>query len=167
MNVKVYVCMASKLPRVVPIRARSGLVHDLGTQSKVFLPSSFTVLPPAPQFYKDMNLVLNPGWTEDEEDRKALLAFRGMEEELHIFDKTQGMVARYRDSIQILSCRDVSSRYDCQPMPSQGGSCSCKVPWHRLGVLIQMSLEAMIASRSELRSESVENKLSLRYDMMR
>ncbi|GMN68641.1 hypothetical protein TIFTF001_037694 [Ficus carica] len=32
MNVKVYVCMASKLPRVVPIRARSGLVHDLGTQ---------------------------------------------------------------------------------------------------------------------------------------
>ncbi|GMN58766.1 hypothetical protein TIFTF001_027866 [Ficus carica] len=24
--------MASKLPRVVPIRARSGLVHDLGTQ---------------------------------------------------------------------------------------------------------------------------------------
>ncbi|GMN20993.1 hypothetical protein TIFTF001_043216 [Ficus carica] len=24
-----YVCMASKLPHVVPIRARSGLVHDL------------------------------------------------------------------------------------------------------------------------------------------
>ncbi|GMN75549.1 hypothetical protein TIFTF001_056542, partial [Ficus carica] len=24
--------MASKLPRVVPIRVRSGLVHDLGTQ---------------------------------------------------------------------------------------------------------------------------------------
>ncbi|GMN22913.1 hypothetical protein TIFTF001_050237, partial [Ficus carica] len=24
--------MASKLPRVVPIRTRSGLVHDLGTQ---------------------------------------------------------------------------------------------------------------------------------------
>ncbi|GMN22533.1 hypothetical protein TIFTF001_040285 [Ficus carica] len=29
---KFQVCMASKLPRVVPIRARSGLVHDLGTQ---------------------------------------------------------------------------------------------------------------------------------------
>nr|GMN71607.1 hypothetical protein TIFTF001_054126 [Ficus carica]GMN73199.1 hypothetical protein TIFTF001_054837 [Ficus carica] len=30
-----------------------------------------------------------------------------------------------------------------------------------------MSLGAMIASKSELRSESVEDKLSLRYDMMR
>ncbi|GMN65402.1 hypothetical protein TIFTF001_034468 [Ficus carica] len=29
---KFQVCMASKLPRVVPIRARSGLIHDLGTQ---------------------------------------------------------------------------------------------------------------------------------------
>ncbi|GMN72241.1 hypothetical protein TIFTF001_051968 [Ficus carica] len=74
-----------------------------------------------------MNLVLNPGWTEDKEDRKALLAFRGMEEELCIFNRTQG----------------------------------------ELGVLIQMSLGAMIASKSELRSESVEDKLSLRYDMMR
>ncbi|GMN51807.1 hypothetical protein TIFTF001_020965 [Ficus carica] len=92
-------------------------------QSKVFLPSSFTVLPPVPQFYKDMNLVLNPGWTEDEEDRKALLAFRGMEEELCIFNKTQGEVARYGDSLQILSCRDAPTRYDCQPTPSQGSSC--------------------------------------------
>ncbi|GMN72860.1 hypothetical protein TIFTF001_054796 [Ficus carica] len=66
-----------------------------------------------------------------------------MEEELCIFNRTQ------------------------EPTPSQGGSCSCKVPWHRLDALIQMSLEAMIASRSELRSESVEDKLSLRYDMMR
>ncbi|GMN71158.1 hypothetical protein TIFTF001_055514 [Ficus carica] len=114
-----------------------------------------------------MNLVLNPGWTEDEEDRKALLAFRGMEEELCIFNRTQGEVAQYGDSLHILSCRNAPSRYDCQPTPSQGGSCSCKVPWHRLGMLIQMSLGAMIASKSELHSENVEDKLSLRYDMMR
>ncbi|GMN73987.1 hypothetical protein TIFTF001_053101 [Ficus carica] len=31
---KFQVCMASKLPRVVPIRTRSGLVHDLGTQAQ-------------------------------------------------------------------------------------------------------------------------------------
>ncbi|GMN25748.1 hypothetical protein TIFTF001_045982 [Ficus carica] len=37
----------------------------------------------------------------------------------------------------------------------------------KLGVLIQMSLGAMIAIKSELRSESVEDKLSLLYDMMR
>ena len=29
MNDKVYVCMASKLPRVVPIRIKSGLVYNL------------------------------------------------------------------------------------------------------------------------------------------
>ncbi|GMN66858.1 hypothetical protein TIFTF001_035923 [Ficus carica] len=29
---KFQVCMASKLPRVVPTRTRSGLVHDLGTR---------------------------------------------------------------------------------------------------------------------------------------
>ncbi|GMN73652.1 hypothetical protein TIFTF001_054887 [Ficus carica] len=106
-----------------------------------------------------MNLVSNPGWTE--EDRKASLAFRRLEEELCIFDRTQEVIARYGDSLQILSCRDAPSRYDCQPTPSQGGSCSCKVPWHR------MSLETISASRLELRSESVEDKLSLRYDMMR
>ncbi|GMN22922.1 hypothetical protein TIFTF001_045735 [Ficus carica] len=117
--------MSSKLPRVVPIYTRSGLVHDLGTQ-----------------------------------DRKALLAFLGMEEELCIFNRTQGEVARYGDSLQILSCRDVSSRYAYQPMPSQEGSC-------KLGALIQMSLKASIASRSELLSESVKDKLSLRYHMMR
>ncbi|GMN64474.1 hypothetical protein TIFTF001_033546 [Ficus carica] len=112
-----------------------------------------------------MNLVLNPGWTK--EDCKASLAFQGMEEELCIFDRTQEVIARYGDSLQILSCRDAPSRYDCQPTPSQGGSCSYKVPWHRLGMLIQMSLGATIASKSELRSESLEDKLSLRYDMMR
>ncbi|GMN33959.1 hypothetical protein TIFTF001_041977 [Ficus carica] len=56
-----------------------------------------------------------------------------MEEELRIFDMTQGMVARYGDPLQILSCRDVSSGYACQSTPSQGGS--CKVPWHR-GLLL-------------------------------
>ena len=40
-----------------------------------------------------MYLVLNPGWIE--EDRKASLAFRGMEEELRIFNRTQRMVAWY------------------------------------------------------------------------
>ncbi|GMN66551.1 hypothetical protein TIFTF001_035618 [Ficus carica] len=33
---KFQVCMASKLPLVVPIRARSGLVHDLGTQVSTY-----------------------------------------------------------------------------------------------------------------------------------
>ncbi|GMN20616.1 hypothetical protein TIFTF001_048776 [Ficus carica] len=90
-----------------------------------------------------------------------------MKEEPRIFDRTQGEVAQYGDSLQILSCRDAPSRYDCQPTPSQGGSCLYKVPWYRLGVLIQMSRGAMIASKSELRSESVKDKLSLRYDMIR
>ncbi|GMN20696.1 hypothetical protein TIFTF001_048808 [Ficus carica] len=112
-----------------------------------------------------MILVLNPVWTE--EDRKASLAFRRMEEELCIFDRTQEVIARYGDSLQILSCRDAPSRYDCQPTPSQGGSCSCKVPWHKLGALIQINLETISASKSELRSKSVEDKLSLRYDIMR
>ncbi|GMN32681.1 hypothetical protein TIFTF001_044709 [Ficus carica] len=94
-------------------------------------------------------------------DREASLAFRGMEEEL----RTQGMVARYGDPLQILSCRDISSGYACQPTPKRGGS--CKVPWHRLGALIQMSLWAIAANGSELRSESMVDKLSLRYDMMR
>ncbi|GMN24420.1 hypothetical protein TIFTF001_045865 [Ficus carica] len=89
---------------------------------QVFLPSSFTVLLPASQFY--MNLVLNLGWTK--EDCKASLAFQGMEEELCIFDRTQEVITPYGDSLQILLCRDVSLRYDCQPTPSQGGS--CKVP---------------------------------------
>ncbi|GMN75147.1 hypothetical protein TIFTF001_056569, partial [Ficus carica] len=81
-----------------------------------------------------------------------------MKEEPRIFDRTQGEVAQYGDSLQILSCRDVSPRYDYQPTSSQEGSC-------KLGVLIQMNLEIMIASKSELRSESVKDKLSLRYDM--
>ncbi|GMN21699.1 hypothetical protein TIFTF001_048918 [Ficus carica] len=108
--------MASKLPRVVPIRVRSGLVHDLGTQFGI---------------------------------RASFLAIQ------------------FHSSAASATVLDAPSRYDCQPTPSQGGSCSCKVPWYRLGVLIQMSLGAMIASKSELRSESVEDKLSLRYDMMR
>ncbi|GMN24665.1 hypothetical protein TIFTF001_043803 [Ficus carica] len=99
-----------------------------------------------------MYLVSNPGWTE--EDCEASLAFRVMEEELRIFDRTQGVVARYGDPLQILSCRDVSSGYACQPTPSRGGSCN--MPWHR----------AIIASRSELRSKSVVDKLNLRYDTM-
>ncbi|GMN18613.1 hypothetical protein TIFTF001_048475 [Ficus carica] len=37
-----------------------------------------------------------------------------MEEKLRIFNKTQGVVARYGDPPQIMSCRDVSSRYACQ-----------------------------------------------------
>ncbi|GMN71414.1 hypothetical protein TIFTF001_052671 [Ficus carica] len=100
-----------------------------------------------------MYLVSNPGWTE--EDCEASLAFRGMEEELRIFDRTQGVVARYGDPLQILSYRDASSGYACQPTPSRGSS--CKMPWHR----------AIIASRSELRSESMVDKLNLRYDMMK
>ena len=60
----------------------------------------------------DMYLVSNPGWTE--EDCEALLAFRGMEEELRIFDRTQGVVARYGDPPQIMSCRDASSGCACQ-----------------------------------------------------
>ncbi|GMN71839.1 hypothetical protein TIFTF001_053461 [Ficus carica] len=82
MNDKVYVCMASKLPLVVPIHIKSGLVYNLimmafkeGLKVRYsrkylsvsddpawevgalqfdiraeFLPSSFTVLLPAPQF---------------------------------------------------------------------------------------------------------------------
>ncbi|GMN47191.1 hypothetical protein TIFTF001_016377 [Ficus carica] len=88
-----------------------------------------------------------------------------MEEELRIFDRTQRVVARYGDPLHIISWRDISSEYVCPPTPSRGGS--CKVPWHRLGAFIQMSLWAIIASRSELRSKSVVDKLSLRYDMMR
>ncbi|GMN33881.1 hypothetical protein TIFTF001_054401 [Ficus carica] len=51
-----------------------------------------------------MNLVSNPGWTE--EDRKASLAFRGMEEELCIFNRTQGEVARYGDETFFKFCHE-------------------------------------------------------------
>ncbi|GMN64646.1 hypothetical protein TIFTF001_033711 [Ficus carica] len=88
-----------------------------------------------------------------------------MEEELRIFDRTQGVVARYGYPLQIMSCRDVSSGYVCQPIPSRGGS--CEVPWHRLGTLIRVILWAITANGSELHSESMVDKLSLRYDMMR
>ena len=56
--------------------------------------------------------MLNSGWIK--EDHEAPLAFRGMEEKLCIFNQTQGVVARYRDPPQIMSCRDVSSGYACQ-----------------------------------------------------
>ena len=56
--------------------------------------------------------MLNSGWIK--EDHEAPLAFRGMEEKLRIFNKTQGVVARYGDPPQIMSCRDVSSGYACQ-----------------------------------------------------
>ncbi|GMN59119.1 hypothetical protein TIFTF001_028223 [Ficus carica] len=74
-----------------------------------------------------MYLVSNPRWIE--EDREASLAFRGMEEELRIFNRTQGVVARDGDPLHIMSCRDVSSGY-AQPTPNRGGS--CKVPWHKV-----------------------------------
>ncbi|GMN71233.1 hypothetical protein TIFTF001_054589 [Ficus carica] len=101
-----------------------------------------------------MYLVSNPGWTE--EDCEASLAFRGMEEELRIFDRTQGVVARYGDPLQILSGRDASSRYACQPMPSRGGS--CKMPWH-------MCLDSVVISRQCANNKLVEaNKNLVDYD---
>ncbi|GMN31974.1 hypothetical protein TIFTF001_048140 [Ficus carica] len=62
--------------------------------------------------YNGMYLVLNLSRTK--EDYEAPLTFRGMEEKLRIFNKTQGVVARYGDPPQIMSCRDVSSGYACQ-----------------------------------------------------
>ena len=59
-----------------------------------------------------MYLVLNLGRIK--EDHEAPLVFQGMEEKLRIFSKTQGVDARYGDPPQIVSCRDVSSRYACQ-----------------------------------------------------
>ncbi|GMN73342.1 hypothetical protein TIFTF001_056081 [Ficus carica] len=63
-------------------------------------------------YYNGMYLVLNLGRTK--EDHEAPLTFRGMEEKLRIFNKTQEVVARYGDPPQIMSCRDVSSGYACQ-----------------------------------------------------
>ncbi|GMN52713.1 hypothetical protein TIFTF001_021854 [Ficus carica] len=59
-----------------------------------FLPSGFTVLPPAPQFLS------NPGMIE--EDREALLAFWGMES--RTFDGTQGatVLAKWLHGTEIL-----------------------------------------------------------------
>ncbi|GMN65600.1 hypothetical protein TIFTF001_034689 [Ficus carica] len=37
--------MASKLPRVVPIRTRSGLVHDLGTQVSKVTAHVYVIIP--------------------------------------------------------------------------------------------------------------------------
>ncbi|GMN72979.1 hypothetical protein TIFTF001_052960 [Ficus carica] len=59
-----------------------------------------------------MYLVLNLGRTK--EDHEAPLTFQGMEEKLRIFNKTQGVVARYGDPPQIMSCRNVSSGYAYQ-----------------------------------------------------
>ncbi|GMN20181.1 hypothetical protein TIFTF001_048705 [Ficus carica] len=47
-------------------------------------------------------------------DHEAPLTFRGMEEKLRIFNKTQGVVARYGDPPQIMSYRDASSGCACQ-----------------------------------------------------
>ena len=56
--------------------------------------------------------MLNLGRTK--EDHEAPLTFQGMEEKLRIFNKTQGVDARYGDPPQIMSCRDISSGYACQ-----------------------------------------------------
>ncbi|GMN59524.1 hypothetical protein TIFTF001_028611 [Ficus carica] len=113
--------------------------HDRGGIRASFLPSGFTVLPPAPQFCKivfllyymyinyvrlcynnkDMNLMPNPGLIE--EDREASLAFWRMKP--RIFDRTQGAATWYGDPLQIMSCRGVFSGYACQSMPGRGGSC--------------------------------------------
>ncbi|GMN70029.1 hypothetical protein TIFTF001_039071 [Ficus carica] len=44
--------MASKLPRVVPIHVRSGLVHDLGTQSLTLSLSPTHPVAPPPEFLR-------------------------------------------------------------------------------------------------------------------
>ena len=43
-----------------------------------------------------MNLVSNPGWIK--KDSKASLAFRGIEKELRIFDRTQVVISQNGDS---------------------------------------------------------------------
>ncbi|GMN20275.1 hypothetical protein TIFTF001_043052 [Ficus carica] len=82
-----------------------------------------------------MNLVPNPGLIE--EDRKASLAFWGMEP--RIIDGTQGAAALAKWLHAML----------------------------QLGAFMRMSLWAITASGSELHSENVVDKLSLRYDMKR
>ncbi|GMN35403.1 hypothetical protein TIFTF001_042217 [Ficus carica] len=58
-----------------------------------------------------MYLVLNLDRTK--EDHEAPLTFRGMVEKRRVFNKTQGVVARYGDPPQTMSCRNVSSGYAC------------------------------------------------------
>ncbi|GMN64984.1 hypothetical protein TIFTF001_034040 [Ficus carica] len=123
----------SKLPRVVPIRARSGLVHDLGTQMK-----------------RTARLC----W-HSEEWRKSYVSSIGPKERLHDIE-TLFRFCHVGTHLQDM----IASRRLVKEAHASARSLG-------IGALIQMSLKASIASRSELRSESVKDKLSLRYDMMR
>ncbi|GMN30883.1 hypothetical protein TIFTF001_044521 [Ficus carica] len=98
-----------------------------------------------------------------------------MEEKLRIFNKTQGVVARYGDPPQIMSCRNVSSGYAYQ-------SSRRLVKEARARSLGQEDLERRflngflddskespmyyrnIEIKSESHSGSAMDKLSLRYD---
>ncbi|GMN60381.1 hypothetical protein TIFTF001_029470 [Ficus carica] len=69
----------NKLPRVVPTRTRSGRDRD-GIRAS-FLPSGFTVLPPAPQFCKTARL----RW-HSEDWRRSYASSMGPKEWLHDMD---------------------------------------------------------------------------------
>ncbi|GMN46137.1 hypothetical protein TIFTF001_015323 [Ficus carica] len=102
-----------------------------------------------------------------------------MEEKLRIFNKTQGVVARYEDPPQIMSCRNVSSGYAYQSSrrlvkEARARSLSQEDLERRFrngflddskdrpsDMLIRTSLWAFIASKSESHSGSVMDKLSL------
>ncbi|GMN49656.1 hypothetical protein TIFTF001_018828 [Ficus carica] len=155
---KFQVCMTSKLPRVVPTRTRSGLVHDLGTRSALrrwpghyreWYQSKF----PAIQFHSSAAsttvLTARLRW-HSEEWRRSYASSIGPKEWLHDM------------GFQILSCRDVSPGYACSRRLVKEARARC------LGIgYLEKSLGAIMANRSDLRSESVVDKLSFRYDMMR
>ncbi|GMN26790.1 hypothetical protein TIFTF001_040910 [Ficus carica] len=100
-----------------------------------------------------------------------------MEEKLRIFNKTQGVVARYGDPPQIMSYRDASSGCACQSSrrlvkEARARSLGQEDLERRflngflddIDMLIRTSLWAFIASKSESHSGSAMDKLSLRYD---
>ncbi|GMN74771.1 hypothetical protein TIFTF001_054445 [Ficus carica] len=94
----------NELPRVVPIRARSDLVHDLGTQSEGFL---------AIQFHSSAaraTVLIEKG-------SEASLAFQGIEEELRLrtLDRTQEVVSLNGDSSPVMCCKDIFLGYVTLP----------------------------------------------------
>ncbi|GMN19275.1 hypothetical protein TIFTF001_039768 [Ficus carica] len=140
-----YVCMASKLPLVVPIHISSGLVYNLikmafkeglkvrysskylsvttrrGKSGRDSLVSEQSSCHPVSQFCCQRHSF----------DHETPLTFREMEEKLRIFNKTQGVVARYGDpsSDYVMQGRIFRICLPVELTSSQGSS--CKEPWPR------------------------------------
>ncbi|GMN71755.1 hypothetical protein TIFTF001_053444 [Ficus carica] len=105
----------------------------------------------AVDYYNDMYLMLNPGWIKEDPEAPW-----------HSEERRRS----YASSIRLKECRrlDEEARTWCLGMEDLRGDDTSVVL--KSGTLIRMILWNSTANGSELRSESVVDKLSLRYDMI-